>query len=96
MARALRAVGRDEVAAPLAPPANMAEAADRSRREFLVKARATIARTIDEGVPAHALGRLIAERDRLDSEIRRMDVADEQEAARHVEVSDGEFDASAV
>ena len=95
MTRALRAVVPGEVA-PAGPPKSLVEATGRSRREFLVKARRTIAKTIDDGVPAHALGRLIGEMDRLDSEIRRLDSVDEQEAAGHAEVEDGEFDSAAV
>lgn len=95
MARRLRAVGPGDVV-PVEPPKSMVEATDRSRREFLVKARKTVAETIDGGVPAHALGRLIAEMDRLDTEIRRLDAADEQEAIRAGSVEDGEFDSAAI
>ena len=94
----LHAVTSDEVAQPdpPAPPKTLVEATERSRREFLVMARRKIATEIDAGVPSHALGRLIAEMDRLDTEVRRMDAADEREAARGGPVSDEAFDASAV
>src|SRR5450756_1938538 len=71
----LHAVTSDEVAQPdpPAPPKTLVEATERSRREFLVMARRKIATEIDAGVPSHALGRLIAEMDRLDTEVRRMD-----------------------
>jgi len=92
----LRTVGPDEVA-PQAPPKTLVEATERTRREFLVMALRTIAAEIDSGVvPSHALGRLIAEMDRLDTEVRRMDIVDEREAERGGQVSDEAFDASAV
>lgn len=82
MARTLRAV-QDGDLPPLEPPKNLVEATERSRREFLVMSRHRIAAEIDGGtVPAHALARLIAEMDRIDLEIRRMDAADAQEAER--------------
>jgi hypothetical protein len=76
-----RVVGPDD-APPAAPPVTLVEATERSRREFLVMARKKIASEIDAGVPSHALGRLIAEMDRLDVEIRRMDAAERQEMER--------------
>ena len=91
----LRAVAPDEVA-PQAPPKTLVEATERSRREFLAMARRKIAAEIDAGVPSHALGRLIAEMDRLDTEVRRMDAVDEREAERGGQVLDEAFDASAV
>lgn len=93
MTRALRAVGPDEFALP---PKTLVEATERSRREFLVMARRKIATEIDAGVPSHALGRLIAEMDRLDGEVRRLDASNEREAGRSAEVSDGTFDAAAI
>lgn len=65
------------------------------RREFLVMARSVTAKTIDAGVPPHALARLIAEVERLDGEIRRLDATDEQEAGHGV-VEDGEFNVAAI
>lgn len=73
----------------------MVEATGRSRREFLARSRVQIAEVIDNGVPAHALARLITELDRIDSEIRRMDSQDASEG-EDAEVEDGEFDAAAV
>jgi hypothetical protein len=96
MVRKLRAVGPDETG-ELDPPKNLVEATGRSRREFLVMARRRIAEEIDGGsVPAHALGRLIAELERLDTEVRRLDTADAQEAGRRGPVEDGAFDAAAI
>lgn len=88
MGRTLRAVESDEKAFQEAPK-TLAEATERSRRELLVRARLEIASAVDAGVPAHALGRLIAEMDRLDTEIRRMDAADEQEAQQRERSSGG-------
>jgi hypothetical protein len=76
-----RVVDPDEKAEP--PIAEtMAAATALDRRAFLVRARKQIADVIDEGVPAHALARLIAEMDRLDVEVRRMDAAAKQEQER--------------
>lgn len=73
----LRVVGDDE--RPPAVAKNLVEAVELTRRELLSKARETIATTIDAGVPAHALARLLSEMNAIDSEIRRIDAADEQE-----------------
>ena len=89
----LRAVGPDDV--PVAPPLTLVEATERSRREFLVRSRLQIATVIDAGVPAHALGRLIAEMDRIDGEVRRLDVLDEKEF-RRAAVTDEAFNAAAL
>jgi len=75
----LRVANEDEQPAE---PKTLVEAAGMGRRTFLVAARKKIASEIDTGVPSHALGRLIAEMDRLDTEVRRIDAADEQEAQR--------------
>lgn len=95
MSRPLRAVLPGETVAHV-PPKTLAEATERTRRELLVKSRLQIAQTLDDGVPAHALARLIAEMDRIDAEIRRLDLADSQEAARAGVVTDEEFDAQAI
>lgn len=95
MAQKLRAVGPDEVA-PNSPPTTLVEATERSRREFLVMARRRIATEIDSGVPSHALGRLIAEMDRLDGEVRRLDATEAQEAEARAPVTDARFDAAAI
>lgn len=91
----LRAVGPDEKAES-SPPTTLVEATERTRREFLVMARLKIATTIDAGVPSHALGRLIADMERLDTEIRRIDVMDAQEAGKNAEATDAVFDAEAI
>lgn len=91
---ALRVVGPDEVA-PVVPPKTLVEATERTRREFLVRSRLQIATVIDAGVPAHALGRLIAEMDRIDTEIRRLDAVKDQESERDA-VTDEAFDAEAI
>ncbi|PPI08223.1 hypothetical protein C5C63_04520 [Rathayibacter sp. AY1B8] len=74
-------MGPDEkVEQPIAE--TMAGATQLDRRAFLVRARKQIADVIDEGVPPHALARLIAEMDRLDVEVRRMDASAKQERER--------------
>ena len=93
--RKLRAVGPDETAAPELP-ATLADAVESDRRTFLVKARLQIAETIDGGVPAHALGRLITDMERIDSEIRRLDAAEEQEARRRGTGERRSFNAAAI
>ena len=77
----LRAVEPDEKPEP-AVPESMVDATKLDRRSFLVRARQQIADEIDKGVPSHALARLIAEMDRLDIEVRRMDAAAQQERER--------------
>jgi hypothetical protein len=94
--RTLRAVGDGEKAPPV-PPASLAEATETDRRSLLVRARLEIARTIDAGVPPHALARLISEMERLDSEIRRMDsLRDAEEAPASGPVDNDAFDATAI
>ena len=88
MAGKLRAVEPGEQPV-LGAPKSMVEAAGRSRLDFLMKARETIAREIDAGVPPHALARLVAEADRLDSEVRLIQAADEQEAQQRERSSSG-------
>ncbi|ANJ26649.1 hypothetical protein ATC03_07925 [Agromyces aureus] len=81
---------------PVVPdvPGSLVEAAEMGRREFLVRARLHIASVIDAGVvPAHALGRLIAEMERLDSEVRRYDDAELDEGEV---VGDAPFDPSMI
>jgi hypothetical protein len=63
--------------------------------EFLVRARLQLAQAIDAGVPPHALGRLIAEAERLDAEIRRLAVLD-TEGGGVAQATDGKFDAAAI
>lgn len=95
----LRAVPDGEAPVPpRAEPETLVEATGLDRRTFLAAARKRIAAEIDGGVPAHALGRLIAEMERLDSEVRRIDAADEQEARRRGDSARERrsFDASAI
>lgn len=70
MPRHLHAVGAGETPAA---PKSLVAATELDRRAFLVKSRQTIAKTIDDGVPAHALARLISEMNTIDAEIRRLD-----------------------
>jgi hypothetical protein len=91
----LRAVGADEKAAA-DPPSSLVEAAGRDRRSLLVRSRLEIAQTIDAGVPAHALARLISELDRIDSDIRRLDARQREEVADGGTADDEAFDASAL
>ena len=95
MGTKLRAVKPDEKPVPTVPK-TLAEASERSRREFLVSARLQITSAIDGGVPPHALGRLIAEADRLDAEIRRLDALQAEEVGGVSSVEDGEFKAAAI
>jgi len=90
--RSLRAVEADEQPAK-ASPRTIVEAAAGSRRELMVALRNRCARELDVGVPAHTLARLVAEIDRLDGEIRKIDDAAEIEVE---EVPDGVFDYSAI
>lgn len=82
MAGHLRAVRDGERPKTTRPPRSLAEATDRSRLELLVKSRETIAKTIDAGVPAHALARLINEMNGIDADIRRLEADEKQEAQR--------------
>jgi hypothetical protein len=91
---ALRAVAPDEKAVS-DPPKTLEDATATDRRSLLVRSRLEIARTIDAGVPAHALARLISELGRVDSEIRRLDGAAEQEVDGD-SFGDETFDASAI
>lgn len=84
----LRPVEDGELA-PAALPKTLADAVDLDRRSFLVRARLEIAATIDGGVPPHALGRLITDMERIDSEIRKIDAADEQEAQQNADRNQG-------
>lgn len=92
MTRALRAVTPlyvpDSGSVPAAAE-TLVQATELSRKEFLATARRRIAEEIDKGVPAHALGRLIAEMDRLDIEIRRNAAIDDDEV---ISVEDEPFD----
>ncbi len=93
MARKLRAVSPEDEA-PRRAPATLIEAVGGSRREFLTMARWKIASEIDKGgVPSHALGRLIAEMDRLDGEVRLLDTRDEQEAKQRGPTEDESWSA---
>lgn len=95
--RRLRAVSDDDVASRPVPPRSLLEAADRDRRTWLVKQRAIIAKQIDGGVPAHALGRLIATVNEIDAEIRQIDATDDEEARRAAGSTERRsFDAAAI
>ena len=93
MASKLRAVGPDEK--PAATPKSLADAVGMSRMDLLVRARLELAKTIDGGVPPHALGRLITDMERLDAEIRRLAVLD-GEGGGVAQATDGTFDAAAI
>ncbi|PZF63340.1 hypothetical protein DEI81_08000 [Curtobacterium sp. MCBD17_013] len=76
---------------PLGPVVtSLADATELERRDLLAVARWKIAREIDNGVPAHALARLVGELGRLDSEIRHLD----DQSIIHGDVPDGIFDPS--
>lgn len=93
--RMLRAVADDEKP-PASTPKTLIDAVEMDRRALLVRARLEIAKVIDAGVPAHALGRLISDMKELDSEIRRLDAIALEEASGVVTTEDGSFDAAAV
>ena len=96
MARAnLRPVGANEKPAAQ-PPKTLAAAVELDRRSLLVRSRLQIAQVVDAGVPAHALGRLIAEMNDLDAEIRRLDAAELEESRDAAHVPDEAFDAEAI
>lgn len=91
----LRAVGSDETPPPKSPK-TLADAVELDRRALLVRSRLEIAKVVDAGVPAHALGRLISELNALDAEIRRLDAVALEEASGVVRTEDGSFDAAAI
>lgn len=83
MANHLRAVNEGDL--PELPQAkSLVEAAGRGRREYLAKALQTINATIDDGVPAHALARLMNEATAIDAEIRKLEAQEEQDVKRPV------------
>lgn len=93
--RKLRAVGEDETP-PLALPKTLSDAVEMDRRAFLVRSRLEIAKVIDAGVPAHALGRLISDMRDLDSEVRRLDAIALEESSDVSTAEDGAFIAEAI
>lgn len=93
--RKLRAVGDDETP-PTESPKTLSDAVDLDRRALLVRSRLEIAKVIDAGVPAHALGRLISEMNTLDSEVRRLDAIALEEASDVSTAEDGAFSAEAI
>ena len=95
MPRGLRAVGADETPSAVAPK-TLQDAVEMDRRALLVRGRLEIAKQIDAGVPAHALGRLIATMNELDIEIRRLDAEDEEAGRGRAESSRRSFDSAAI
>lgn len=93
--RKLRAVGDDEKP-PVSPPKTLSDAVEMDRRAFLVRSRLEIAKVIDAGVPAHALGRLISDMRDLDAEVRRLDAVALEEASDVSTAEDGAFIAEAI
>ncbi len=92
MAGKLRAVEAGEKP-PVKPPETLVEAlAADDRRSLLVLSRAKVAAALDAGVPAHSLVRMLAELERLDSEIRRIDAVDKQEAGAEGDAAVGGAD----
>lgn len=91
----LRAVAEGEKPSAQAPK-TLSDAVDLDRRALLVRSRLEIAKVIDAGVPAHALGRLISEMNALDAEIRRLDAISAEEASGVVSAEDGSFHAEAI
>lgn len=94
--RSLRAVGPDEVA-PSKPVESVSDAAAfGTRLDELVQMRRVIARALDdEGTSARDLAALSRRQIEISKEIEVLR-AREQEADGHVEVTDEEFDASAI
>jgi hypothetical protein len=93
----LRVVEPGEKARP-ARVKSVTEAAQAgTTRELLVATRDRIARAVeDPNTAARDLAALTKRLMETVREIEAIDARDEQEADEHVEVSDGEFDASAV
>lgn len=94
----LRAVSADEKAPPQ-PPKSVTEAADGgSTRELLVAMRARIAKAVeDPNTPARDLAALTKRLVEVVRDIEAIDARERQEATeRGSEVSDADFDASAI
>lgn len=68
-----------EAATEGVPEVSLLEATELGRRDLLVASRRHIAKTIEAGVPAHALARLMTEFQRIDFEIRSIDGTDDEE-----------------
>lgn len=64
---------------------SLTDATELSRRDLLAVSRRHVAETIEAGVPAHTLARLIAELSKIDSEIRFIDATSEDESFAPVE-----------
>ena len=97
MAPRLRPVAPGERANPQ-PPKSVTEAADKgTTRELLVAMRARIAKAVeDPNTPARDLAALTKRLVEVVRDIEAIDAREEQEAAKHGDVSDGRFDASAI
>lgn len=96
--RVLRAVARDEKAPASTHVKTVTEAAaSGTTRELLVATRDRIATSVENpNTQARDLAALTKRLMETVREIEAIDAREEQEAGDHVEVSDGEFDASAV
>ena len=91
----LRAVGKDEL--PPHVKTVTEAAAGGTTRELLTATRDRIALAVeDKNTAARDLASLTKRLMEVVRDIEAIDARDNQEAGEHVEVSDGEFDASAV
>lgn len=95
--RGLRAVEPGEVVKPQRPKTVTEAAQQGTTRELLVATRDRIAKAVeDPNTAARDLAALTKRLMETVREIEAIDARDDEEAGGHVEVSDGEFDASAV
>lgn len=94
----LRAVEPGETAPVPVVPRSVSDAAENgTTRELLVAMRSRIAKAVeDPNTPARDLAALTKRLVEVVRDIEAIDAREEQEAARHVAVSDGLFDPKAV
>lgn len=94
----LRAVSPDEKpSAPVRPKTVTEAAADGTTRELLVAMRARIAKAVEDvNTPARDLAALTKRLVEVVRDIEAIDAREQQEATKSVDVTDEEFDASAI
>ncbi len=96
--RSLRSVTSNEIAPPKAPSTVTQAAKQGSTRDLLVTMRDRVAKDVEnENTPARDLAALTKRLMEIVRDIEAIDARASQEASDHAaEVSDGDFDASAV
>ena len=93
----LRAVSPGEKAPSRKPKTITEAAADGTTRELLVAMRARIAKAVeDSSTPARDLAALTKRLVEVVRDIEAIDAREQQEATKSVDVTDEEFDASAI